>query len=296
MVRATPDLPVTLRCNAGEVFAFQDPGPAEDTPEGAEFNLRRDLEILHRMNLAPGSTLSARIVFSRLIDTVETTAGICAFGATAVPAWKGCRQAGSGNFERGRAKGIEALIPPRSKEEMKLEKDASVAATLTAQVVDVRPHTLLCAVCQYGGGVVPPFPDDNLPELLQRILDAPGVRIRMMPHADWMMCAPCPSRAPGCNGCVNNRGAGGLPNQLRNLRVLEKLGLTFGSVVDARELFRNLLERIQGTLEICRLHPERPSVWWTGCGANTTDSPAYSKGRALLLGRLSLSPNQGGSI
>ena len=41
------------------------------------------------------------------------------------------------------------------------------------------------------------------------------------------MCAPCPSRAAKCNGCVNNKGSGGLPNQMRDLRVLQKLGLHY---------------------------------------------------------------------
>ena len=34
---------------------------AEDTPEGPDFNVKRDMEILLRMDLAPGTVLPARI-------------------------------------------------------------------------------------------------------------------------------------------------------------------------------------------------------------------------------------------
>jgi len=54
-VKKNPDLPITLRCNVGDVFVYQDPGTEEDTPEGAEYNRKRDLEILLRLNLPPGA-------------------------------------------------------------------------------------------------------------------------------------------------------------------------------------------------------------------------------------------------
>ena len=37
-IRNHPDSPVALRCNAGDVFCYQDPGTEDDTPEGADFN------------------------------------------------------------------------------------------------------------------------------------------------------------------------------------------------------------------------------------------------------------------
>lgn len=289
-VRQAPDMPLTLCCNAGEVFAWQDPGPADDTPEGPEFNLKRDLEILYALNLFPGATLPARIVFSRLLDRVEDIAAICGPPAAAdtPPAspWPGCPPAESERYRKGRAKGIEAIIPPRDPATMRKEKEASLAAMAHAGPVPVRPHILACSVCQYGNGVRPPFAEDNLPELVERMLADPDVRITLAPHADWAMCAPCPYREPGLNACVNNRGSGGLPNQLRDLLVLEKLGLAYGSTVNARALYRLLLDRIRGTLELCRIEHARPSVWWTGCGAAETDSEAFARGRAQLLAAL----------
>ena len=179
------------------------------------------------------------------------------------------------------------MIPVRSAPEMGADKKRSISDMEKAQPIDVRPHILLCSLCQYGAGTRPPFAEDNLPELVQMILKKPDIRIRMAPHADWMMCAPCPYRVAATRACVNNKGSGGLPNQMRDLRVLQKLGLTFGSILPARELYRRIFKRIPGTLEICRIEPGRPSVWWTGCGAAEADSPNFAKGRKQLMKLLS---------
>ena len=75
-VRRTPDIPVTLKCHVGEVFAYGDSGTPDDAPEGQEFVDSRDLEILCKLNLFPGATLPARLLFHRLLDAIEETAGI----------------------------------------------------------------------------------------------------------------------------------------------------------------------------------------------------------------------------
>lgn len=283
VVRRAPDTPITLRCNAGDVFVYQAPGTADDTPEGAEFNIRRDMEILCKLNLMPGCTLPARIIFHRVFETIEEVSGICGYSSVTCDEWKGCPTASSGNYERGREKGPEAIIPARDEEEMKKEKTDSLEAVYRAEAISVRPHILLCAVCQYGGGTRPPFPEDNLPELIELILKKPDTLITLAPYADWMMCAPCPYRVPELNGCVNNKGSGGLPNQMRDLRVLQKLGLTYGATVKAGDLYKLVFERIPGTLAVCRIEHSKPSVWWCGCGAATTNSESHDKGRQMLM-------------
>lgn len=287
-VRNMPDIPITLQCNVGDVFAYQDPGTADDTSDSAEFNVMRDMEILYRLNLHPGTTLPARILFNRVIDTIEDLLGVCCFPSVTADAWTGCTEAEREAYRKGRAKGIEAIIPPRDEAEMEKDKQESLEVMYMAESIRVRPHILLCAICQYGGGIRAPFPEDNLPEMIQLILKQPDTLITLAPYADWMMCAPCPSRTPGSNGCVNNKGSGGLPNQMRDLRVLQKLGLTYGSTIKAGELYRLILERIPGTLAMCRIEHERPSVWWTGCGAETVDSEHYEKGRQMLMQELGM--------
>jgi hypothetical protein len=282
-VAASPDIPVTLRCNAGDVFAYQDPGTGQDTPEGAEFNMKRDLEILQRIDIAPGTTLPARIVFHRILDRISSVSGICGHPDPASDAWRGCPVAGTGRYEAAVERGIASIVPPRNDPEMKRDKELSIAAMIAAEAKRVRPHILLCAMCQYGGGTRPPFPEDNLPELVQLILEKPDLLIEMAPGADWMMCAPCPNRAPGSGSCVNVKGSGGLTNQLRDLRTLQKLGMQYGSRRKAAPLFRLIFDRIPTTLDICRLDSPVPSVWWDGCGARTVGNENYEKGMRMLL-------------
>ncbi len=288
VVRQSPDMPVTLRCNAGDVFVFQEPGVEHDTPGGAEYNRRRDLEILLRLDFVPGTTITARILFHRLIDRITTVSGICGFGTPTSDAWKGCPKANSGHYERARQRGIAAIIPPRGEDEMARDKRESLEAMYKAKAtgIKVRPHILVCAVCQYGGGTRPPFKPDNLPELMALIREEPDTLITMVEGADWMMCAPCPNRAPELNACVNVKGSGGLTNQLRDLRTLQALGLAYGTTMKAGELYRLIFERIPTTLDVCRFDSAAPSVWWDGCGARTTNNPNYARGREILMAEL----------
>ena len=284
-VRESPDMPITLRCDVGDVFLFQDPGTQDDTPEGAEFNRRRDLDILLKLNLVPGVTVTARILFNRLLDRIETVSGICGYDTVTSDAWKGCPKAKSGCYEKAREKGITAIISPRNEAELEREKKESLEAMYEAKTTGIksRPHILVCAVCQYGGGTRPPFKPDNLPELIQLIRQEPDTLITMAECADWMMCGPCPSRGPELNAFVNVKGSGGLTNQLRDLRTLQKLGLTYGSTMNARELYRLIFERIPSTVDICRLDSPTPSVWWDGCGSRTTNAENYARGREMLM-------------
>jgi len=167
------------------------------------------------------------------------------------------------------------------------EKERSLKALYAAEEVTIRPHILLCAVCQYGAGTRPPYKEDNLPELLELVLTRkPDLRIKMARGADWMMCAPCPKRAPGLNACVNVLGSGGLSNEKRDLDTLQVLGLRFGSSMKARELFRLIFEKIPTTQGICKREGNPcPSVWWDGCGERNCKEgdPNYAKGRKMLM-------------
>lgn len=227
-VRNNPDLPITLACHAGPLYAYQESGTKEDTPESEEFNRKRDLDVLQILGLAPGCTLPARALFKTLLMGLNTVSGLCAYQAVTGAAWKGCPKAASGNYERGCEKGIQALVPPRTEEEMAKEKTRSLEALRAASVVPVRPHILMCAVCQYGDGLRPPYKEDNLPELLDLILNHnPDLLIRMAPGADWMICAPCPGRNPALSCCTHVWGSGELDSQHRDLSFLQKMGLKF---------------------------------------------------------------------
>jgi hypothetical protein len=268
------------------VYVYQDPGAAQDTPEGRDFNRKRDLDILQRMNWAPGTTLPGRTMFSCVLNKISSVAGICGYDKVTSAAWQGCPKAKSGCYEKGQKKGIKALVSPRTEAEMLAEKQRSMQAVRSGKAVTTRPHILLCAVCQYGGGTRPPYKADNLPELLDLILHKNAdLLITMARSADWMMCAPCPNRAPGLNACVNVLGSGGLSNEKRDLDMLQVLGLEFGSTLKARELYRLIFEKIPTTQEICKRDNPCPAVWWDGCGeSNMKQGNAnYAKGRRELM-------------
>jgi hypothetical protein len=290
-VREQPDRPLAIRCNCGDVYHYQDPGPAADTPEGVDFNRKRDLDILQRMNWPPGIILPARAAFLSVHRTITTSAGLCGYGAPTADAWRGCPRAAAGFYEKGREKGVAAVIPRRTEEEMAREKAASLKAMREAAEITLRPHLLLCAVCQYAGGTRPPFKPDNLPEFLEMLLtERPDVPVRLVRQADWMMCAPCPNRSPGLNACVNILGSGGMSNEKRDLDLLQRIGLTFGSVMKARDLYRLIFARITTSHGLCsREGSPCPSVWWDrNCGEADPElrHKLYEQGRALLMERL----------
>jgi hypothetical protein len=284
-IRRTPDLPLKLCCNLGDVFAYQNCGTAEDTPEGPDFNRKRDADLLQWLDLAPGTVLPARMLLKRLLFRLSTVAGVCGYQRVTGPAWKGCPKAFSGDYERGRELGIGAVIPPRPAAEMTTEKGRSMEALGATGPIPVRPHLLLCAICQYGGGTRPPYAEDNLPELLERALKpACALRVELVTGATWAVCASCPQfTAAGC--CVTGRLSGAaLYNEAKDLNVLQALGLTYGTVLGARDLFRLILGRVPTTDGVCALNriplPEH-SVWLDGCHSMVFPGP-YEKGRAGL--------------
>jgi len=292
-IRKNPNIPITLSCSAGALYAYQDSGTQEDTPEGEEFNRKRDIDVLQILGFAPGGTLPARAIFKTLLMGLSTVSDICGYSKVTGEAWKGCPKATSGNYERGHEKGFNALVASRSEEEMTQEKQKSLEALYSADVVTVRPHILVCAVCQYGEGLRPPYKEDNLPELLDLIIHRkPDILIKMARGADWMMCAPCPGRIPELNSCSHVWGSGELDSQKRDLDLLQKLGLQFGSTMKATELYRLIFERVtttHGIPDICLKYNTQPSIWWDECcGQLYQANPRakYEKGRRELMAKL----------
>ena len=291
-IRKQPDLPLTLCCNVGDAYAYQDPGTAEDTSEGRDYNRKRDFDILQKMNLVPGTTLPARVVLKLVLKRFVTTRGICGYEKVTADAWKGCPKAASGFYEKGRQQGIVAVIPRRSKEEMAKEKEASIRVLAEAKEVAVRPHILVCAVSQYGGGTRPPYKEDNLPELLDVILHKnPDLVIKFARGADWAMCAPCPARTPSLNACAcGTVGSGGLYNELKDLNVLQALGLTYDDKMKARDLYELIFEKMPTVEGVCALNPDIPSdsPWRDGCGKTSPPCSSYRKGREALKEKMAL--------
>jgi len=284
-IQQEPDIPITLRCNAGGVFHWQDPGTAEDSPEGEEYNLKRDLDILRVLDLAPGATLPARSLLYRMQNHLKSVKGICGYDECSSCAWKGCAKAAAGFYERGNQIDIDEIVPVRTDEQRAQVKDHSMSAVRSAKAVRVRPHLLMCAVCQYGIGVRPPFHADNLPEFLVLIREKPDTPVTMVPGADWMMCGPCKRRDPDKGSCVNVSGLGGLSNDLRDLNVLQLLDMKYGDTMPAIDLYKKLFDVVATSAPTCSLEGySQTSVWWDVCRPYPDGNPTYTKGRALLNG------------
>jgi hypothetical protein len=292
-VQKSPDVPLALHCNAGDVYVYQNPGPADDGDGSPEFNRKRDMEILQRLDMAPGEVQPARIALARVFTRIRSVAGICTFGATTSPAWRGCPRAASGDYERGHKRGLAAIVPPRTAAAMARDKETSAKVLYEGRGVKVRPHILLCSVCQYGGGTRPPFKPDNLPEMLELVLTKrPDLPITLVQGADWMMCAPCASRSVALNACVcGPNKSGGLYNEMKDLNVLQRVGLTYGSTLPAREMYLRILEKIPTVEGACAIKVEglpSYSIWYDPCGQSA--HPNYTKGRSEILAKLQSPP------
>ncbi len=258
---------------------------------------------MQKLDLPPGITLTARILFIRILNRIKTLKNICFCDGKPL-----CEDAEKGYYEKSRKtqlslivqycnefsrsmaaeqareKKIRIILPPRTTVDLKKSKQESLKAMYRAKNTGIktRPHLLLCAVCQYGSGVKPGEAFDNLPELLELVKKTPDTRITLVEAADWMMCAPCPSWTEE-NYCVHSLGKCGLSNQLRDMRVLQKTGLDYGATIKARSLYSIILKKIPSTLEICRFDNPSTSMWHSGCGKRRTNSPDYEKGRKKLM-------------
>ena len=148
-VRNNPDMPITLACHAGALYAYQDSGTKEDTPESEEFNRKRDLDVLQILGLAPGCTLPARAIFKTLLMGVSTVSGICGYQVVTGEAWKGCPKAASGNYERGYEKGIQrpSVPPPRTRRgNGAREEEIAGSALFRQRRARTAAHSRLCGM------------------------------------------------------------------------------------------------------------------------------------------------------
>lgn len=282
-VREDPLRPVSLRCSADSCYRYQNPGRDEDTPEGDLFNEKRDLDILQKMGLAPGDARPAIELFERLLAAVTTTQGICAYARETAPEWRGCPEARSGSYERGREMGLGAIIPQRTAEEKALVKRESAAEIYEAETLLIRPHHLMCMTCFHGGRAEPaPIEEDNLFEAIDAIWRNPEIPVTLV-RGCCMICPPCSRYDPRTGLCNAGRGMN-LRDQKKDLDVLQKLGLQYGDTLPARQLLELLYERIPSTRDVCGYEDGIERAWeWRICG-EPEGREAYARGLAVRLG------------
>jgi hypothetical protein len=282
-VRQDRKIPLTLRCNVDTVYRYQNPGHAEDTPEGELFNAKRDLDILHLLGLAPGDTRPAVDLFERLLAKVPRACGVCAYETATSDTWQGCAQAASGNYEKGLKLGVKAVIPPRDPQEKAETKKTSAEAVYHATTLRIRPHHLLCMSCFHAGKEkLAPIVADNLFEAIDAIQKNPDIPVTLIAGV-CMICPPCSRYDPASVLCLGGHGMA-VRDQKKDLDVLQKLGLKYGDTLPARKLYQLVFERILSTRDICGYGDgEARSQEWSICGS-AKDDTHYRKGRAANLG------------
>ena len=284
-VCGNPIVPLTLRCNTDTVYRYQNPGRAFDTPEGETFNDLRNLTILQKLGAVPGDTQPAVDWFDRIPAAIPTCLGVCAYPAAEAPGWPRCPLAGTGNYERGLAQGLGALIHRQTPQEKEVAKKNSVAACYKAPRLKIRPHHLLCMSCFHGGlnsAELAPIQEDNLFEAIDVMQRHPEIPVELI-AGPCMICPPCGAYHPATHLCIGGCGMG-LRDQKKDLDTLRRLGLQYGAILPARKLLQRLYTAIHSTMEICgngtgtQTAPE-----WRVCGGPTGDEK-FQKARKAGLG------------
>jgi len=262
------------------VYRYQNPGRADDRPKGDLFNEKRDLDILQKLGLVPGSTRPALEILTRLLKNISTTKGICGYADSGSETWKGCSDANSGNYEKAHAKGINSIIPARNEDEKTRFRKESVKAMYEAEALLIRPHHLMCMACVYGRmEKLEPIKEDNIFEAIDIIQKNPDIPVTLT-RGCCMICPPCSRYNPESRLCVAENGMG-LRDQKKDLDVLQLLGLEYGATLPARRLYRLLFEKIRSTKQICGYGDGivRGSEW-SICGGEDL----YVKGRDNNMG------------
>ena len=283
-IEQNPIVPISLCCNTDTAYQYQNPGRAFDTPVGDDYNDLRDLAVLRKLGAVPGETRPAVDFFDQIPAAIPVCAGICAYPAEEAPGWPACCFAATGNYERGLAQGVGALIHRQSPAEKQAAKKASCDQCYGAKRLKIRPHHLLCMTCFHKGkphDELSPIQEDNLFECIDIMQKNPDIPVKLI-AGPCMICPPCSAYHPASNLCIGGRSMA-LRDQKKDLDTLRRLGLRYGDVLPARELLRRLYASVRSTKEVCGCgdgiirSPE-----WDGCGREGLE--VYVKGRAAGLG------------
>ena len=240
---------------------------------------RKDLEVCRVLGIVPNTEMPAFFVYTILFNRQATLDGICRTGSKKSGAWPECPHARKGYYEKiagvrrcGLAeqtehgeemdgKGIWAMIRPRTREDMKKAKERSAKQIMEkADRLYMRPLHALCLLCRPTKDNV--LIEDNLIEMMRRMEENPEIPVTLVEgccHA----CDPCNEYHEGEHLCYHTH----IKNSLRDLMVLERLGLAPGATLPARKLYKLIYERIGSLKEICGWRDgSNTAPHWAPCG------------------------------
>ncbi|MBO3802440.1 MAG: DUF1284 domain-containing protein [Candidatus Brockarchaeota archaeon] len=255
-------------------------------------NRRKDLEVLRLLGIAPNSVLPAYLAYSIIFSRIRSLDGICR-STQKSEEWPECPHAREGYYEKvvseraygpkendelgeAQGKGIWAIIRPRTREEMSRAKAASAKRIREASRLFIRPNHLLCILCT--ADVQEPLAYDNLVEARKRMEEDPEVLVTLT-EGCCMVCDPCFEYHPGENICIRTH----VKDQLRDLNILEKLGLRPGATLTARKLYEMIYDKIGSLRDICAWGDELDTApFWSPCGGWRAGSLEKARREGLI--------------
>lgn len=259
---------------------------------------RKDLEVCRVLGILPNTEIPAYHAYKWLFKRQPTLENICRTTSLPSAEWPECPHARKGYYEKIASAdpgptlkdqfelgeqmiakgGLWAMVRPRTRRDMGAAKKRSAAFVLKgAKRLYIRPCHCLCILCNtHKDPRRKPLIEDNLVELFRRMTSEPDIPVTLTEGCD-LVCDACNVYHTGENLCYHAH----IKNSLRDLMVLEKLGLKPGATLPARELYRLIYKRIRGFKEICGWGDGLSTApWWAACG---TGQEALNDARRLGL-------------
>jgi len=257
----------------------------------------KDLEVCRRIGIYPNSVMPAFEAYRMLFRSTSDVRAICGGPAPKSKSWPGCPHATKGYFAKvqsggtggslaqqtalgQKSRGIWLLLPARTRKAMARAKKRSARfITEKADRLFIRPEHLLCILCACGKQE--PLIEDNLVELRKRMEADPEIPVTLS-EGCCMVCDPCNVYHPGEHLCYSAHPK----NVLRDLRMLEVLGLPPGATLPARELYRRIFERIHALKDICGWGDgSNYAPMWAPCGGFQGAALSEAKAEGFLSAR-----------
>jgi hypothetical protein len=124
----------------------------------------------------------------------------------------------------------------------------------------IRPNHLLCILCT--AHVKKPLIEDNLVELRRRMWKDPEIPVTLT-EGCCMVCDACNIYNPREHICYK----GHVKSSLRDLMMLERLGLAPGATLSARALWRRIYDRLDSLKDVCGWGDgSNTAPYWSPCG------------------------------
>jgi hypothetical protein len=143
----------------------------------------------------------------------------------------------------------------------------------------MRPCHALCLLCRPVKDDV--LIEDNLIEMMRRMEEDPDIPVTLV-EGCCQACDPCNEYHEGEHLCYHTH----MKDSLRDLMVLERLGLPPGATLPARELYALLYKRIKTLKEICGWRDgSNTALHWAPCSYDVPYLDDARRERFLARGR-----------